>query len=73
MLMEYFYMAQYEGVGNQSLVKCKGAVVEMMLEKEYLEDLYEIALKTRDYDLVCRLNFVNGYKQIELEKLFRDW
>jgi hypothetical protein len=73
MLMEYFYMAQYGGVGNQSLVKCKGAVIEMMLEKEYLEDLYEIALKTRDYDLVCRLNFVNGYKQIELEKLFRDW
>lgn len=72
-LMEYFYMAQYGASSNQSLDKCKGAVIDMMLEKEYLEDLYEVALKTRDYDLVCRLNFVNGYKGIELEKLFRDW
>merc|ERR1711935_92896 len=48
-------------------------VIGMMLQREFLDDLYEIALRTRDYELVCRLNFMHDYKLLDLEKHFNEW
>lgn len=73
MLMEYFYMGQSGNLTNQSLIKAKSAVIDMVLEKGFLDDLYEISLKTKDYELVCRLNFMHGYREIDLEKHFHEW
>lgn len=71
-LLEYSYIL-YESSMNEALYESKCSIVNMMLELGYLEELNEIALKTRDYELICKLDFYNNYERDDLLDLFENW